>query len=100
MLNSLRLGRNYELALSVYNNRPGRTPMLELVVKLQIMLSIAAERIANAMSARVANRRAAGYVEYLLIALGAIAIFYLVQRFFIPGLGNSFKGIVNKLKVT
>lgn len=68
--------------------------MLALITYLQIAF---ASLSASAVR-RTATARAAGFLEYALLALAALAIFVLISAIFVPEMGNLFTRITTTLK--
>lgn len=72
--------------------------MLELVVKLHLFVTGRMTSFASNFQSRTATRRAAGFLEYSLLALGALAAFIVFSKLFIPELNNVFTNITDTLK--
>lgn len=72
--------------------------MLELVAKLHLFVAALFTSLTSQLQARTATRRGAGFLEYSLLALGALAAFVVFGSIFIPELNNVFGNITNTLK--
>lgn len=68
--------------------------MLKTIAKLHIRTI----GVSETLKGRLSDRRAAGFLEYSLLALAALAIFVVISKFFIPAVNNVFIQIVDTLK--
>jgi Flp pilus assembly pilin Flp len=68
--------------------------MLALISYLQVAFAA----LSGGVARRTATARGAGFLEYALLALAALAIFVLISTLFVPEMGNMFKRISETLK--